>query len=362
MSNKKLTILGIVAATMVVWAVFQSYIANRPPRQQDVPGYLIGGIDIENIASMEIACQEETVRLINRGKEVVVASKNDYPAITGKVNSLIMACFDIRPAELITADKDNHETLGVTESTARNVVTIFDADGKPITGFYISNRPDEGDEDDNVYVRKLDEQKVYRLVQDNWPYIDTMAFIEQELVGAEKKDIQSVTLTGPDGSCTLQKRDADSDEIVLAGEMPAGKKFKGTDYKQVFEALSSLRFDDVKKADQVKGLMFDFGYICNLTDSTVYTLNIAKDEDKYYLRCTAKFTDKSTVELGRDDSDQELKKHEAKLLANDAAGKFAAKHKGWVYEIAPNKAENLTRTLDDLLEDIEAAKKADQAN
>jgi hypothetical protein len=46
-----------------------------------------------------------------------------------------------------------------------------------------------------------------------------------------------------------------------------------------------------------------------------------------------------------------LKKKEAKLLARDAADEFAEKHKGWVYQLPPGKAKNMTKPLAELLED-----------
>jgi hypothetical protein len=48
-----------------------------------------------------------------------------------------------------------------------------------------------------------------------------------------------------------------------------------------------------------------------------------------------------------------LKEKEAKLLAWEKAQKFAAKHKGWKYEIADWKAKDLTKGLSELVEDEE---------
>jgi hypothetical protein len=73
----------------------------------------------------------------------------------------------------------------------------------------------------------------------------------------------------------------------------------------------------------------------------------------------AEFTDKTPVEKasidqgGEVESEEELKKKEAKLLARDNAAEFTAKHNGWLYEIAEWKAKNLTKKLEDLLEDEE---------
>jgi len=44
------------------------------------------------------------------------------------------------------------------------------------------------------------------------------------------------------------------------------------------------------------------------------------------------------------------------LLADDKAQQFAAKHKGWIYEIPDWKAKNLMKELSDLLEEEEKPK------
>jgi len=353
MSNRTLAILAAIAGIMVIWAVAQSYIANRPPAEPEVPGYLIGGIDPDKIASIRVVTKDEIIRLIRRGTGFVVGNRSDYPAKTGEVNNLIASCLDIKPAEFVTDNKDNHADLGVSQDKARYIVTFFDENAEPITGFYLSPRdPDSG----NTYARELTSDRVYRLKEDAFPYLRTMDFVDQELIRAERKDIQQVTVTGPDGTAyTLKRKEPDSDEIVL-DNMPAGKKFKGSDYKWVFEALTSLRFDDVKKADDeaLKDVKFKHTYVCELKDSTVYILRISKDDDdKYWLTATAEFTDTSEVTMtrGKVESDEELKKKEAKLLGRENAQKFSTRHKGWVYEIPSYKAENLTKALDDLLED-----------
>jgi len=47
-----------------------------------------------------------------------------------------------------------------------------------------------------------------------------------------------------------------------------------------------------------------------------------------------------------------MKEKEAKLLARDNAGKFTQQHQGWAYEIPSYKASYLTRSLNELLEDL----------
>jgi hypothetical protein len=89
MSNRKLTILGIVAACMVVWAVVQSRISNRPRTAPDEPTYLIQGLNLARIGKIVVGTGEDAVTLARRGRGFVVANKDNYPANTGEINNLI---------------------------------------------------------------------------------------------------------------------------------------------------------------------------------------------------------------------------------------------------------------------------------
>ena len=98
-------------------------------------------------------------------------------------------------------------------------------------------------------------------------------------------------------------------------------------------------------------LTFDKQFACRLKDSTVYTLGIAQEDGKTYVTCQAEFTGEIPQKERRVESEEELKKKEAKLLAYDKAKEFSVKHQGWVYEIAEYKAKSLTKKLSELVED-----------
>ena len=170
-------------------------------------------------------------------------------------------------------------------------------------------------------------------------------------------------INSPSGQYTLQQKEGSS-QIVL-DNLPAGKILKSSDAESVYTALTSLRFDDVKK--KPSDLTFDKQYLCRLKDSTVYVLSLAQKDDKTYARCSADFTDSTPVEKaplnqgGEVESEEELKKKEAKLLARDEAKNFTDKHQGWVYEIPDWKAKNLTKALSDLIEDEEKPAAGDDA-
>jgi len=186
----------------------------------------------------------------------------------------------------------------------------------------------------------------------------------------------------PNSQYTL-KAEQNGQKAVLEN-IPQGKKLKDSDSNRVLIALTDLRLTDVKRKSSdisprlaysaeaaakagsarepqpVAGAKeFDRQYVCRLKDSTVYTINIAQKDNKTYISCQADFTGERPTTISKTESEQELKEKEAKLLADDKAKQFTAKHQAWIYEIVDWKAKDLTKELSDLLEDVKQEKPED---
>jgi hypothetical protein len=346
MSDKKLTILGIIAVCMVIWAVVQSRISSGPKVRPDTLVYIIQGLDPADIGSIVLATGESAVTLKREGGRFVVVNKDNYPADAKEINNLLTKCLGIRSSELYTDNPANHEDLQVTEQKARSVVKFLKPDSSVLTGIIVGKDRELGE---GSYVRLASSDKVY--IAQSVPSFGGRAidYIEQELISTKREDIQSVTVASSSGEYSL-KASEDIKTVVLEN-IPAGKRLKSSDSETVFSALTSLRFDDVKKSSE--GLSFDRQFVCRLKDSTVYTVRIAQKDNKTYVTCQADFTDTTPVVVKENEveSQEQLKNKEAKLLARDKAKEFTVKHQSWVYEIADWKAKSLTKPLSDLLED-----------
>jgi hypothetical protein len=346
MSSRKLIILGVVAVLMVLWAVVQSRIRSGPGAAPDTLAYLVQGLDPADIGSIVLGAGDGAVTLKREGGRFVVASKDNYPANPKETNNLLTKCLEIRTSQFITDNPANHEDLGVTEQKARSVVKFLKPDSSVLTGVIVGKDRELGE---GNYVRLASSDKVYIAPTVTWFSGRAIDYIEQELISARREDIQSVTVTSSSGQYTL-KAGEDGKTVVLEN-IPAGKRLKSSDSETVFGALTSMRFDDVKKSSE--GLSFEKQFVCRLKDSTVYTVKIAQKDNKTYVTCQADFTDTTPVVVkeGEVESDEQLKKKEAKLLARDKAKEFAVKHQSWVYEIPEWKSKHLTKQLSDLLED-----------
>lgn len=360
MSNRNLLILGLVAVTMVVCAAVMSKISGIPYTSPTGPGYLIQGLDPDQIASITVGKGDEQTRLVRRRQNFVVANLDDYPALSEEINKLITTCLDIRTAELYTDNPANHKDLGVTEEDASHLVKFFKADSTLLTGVIIGKQKER--REGIGYVRRVEDSSVYvTAAQIPWIKSWPTDYVEQ-LISVERKDIESVTVSCPNETYVL--RTGDNDTISL-DNLPEGKSLKNDIASRVLEALAGVRFDDVNAESSRKDLTFDRRYICRLKDSTSYTFWLTKDKDKWFAKCDAQFADQTPVTMtqGEVESVEELKKKEAKLLAQAAAEEFSRKHKGWVYQIpADYVAENMTKPLSELIEDSAKPQTQDEAD
>lgn len=350
MDNRKLGILAVIAAVMVLWAVVQARLSVGKRSLPSGPAYLIQGLEPADIDSIALGKGKDVVKIARQEGRFVVTNKGNYPADTKQINDLIAKSLDIKTSDLYTTNAGNHEDLQVTEDKARNVVKFFKADGTLLAGVVVGQSRETGQ---GTYVRLASSDDVY--LAEESPYFKDRAidYVNQEIVAAKREDVNAVTVTTPEGTYTLQPgRGADS--VVLVN-MPADKKLKDADAKGVLSALTSLRFEDVNTPAQIQGLTFDHEYICRLNNSTEYRLKLAKKGEKAYLQCEADYLDKTPVMMkpNQKDSQEELKKKEAKLLGQENAQKFTLRHKGWVYEIADWKAKSLTKKQSELFEDKE---------
>ena len=349
MSNRNLTILAVLAAVLLSWAIFQSRLADRRVVKAAQTGPLLQGLETGDIDRIELGTGPEVVQLKRQGQGFVITNKDDYPAQTKTINELITNCLEIQTVELVTDSADNHKDLEVTEEKGRYLVRFFNQDDQLITGVVVGKYTEQGA---GSYVRLVNSDDVYLTESTPFLRIEALDYVETNLLSVDQDKITQVSITNLQDDFTL--RQEPNDTIVLAPTAAqAVPKLKQTEAQQVYTALSSLYLTDVlKDPAPPEELEFNTTYRCSLQDSTVYVLQVAARDDKYFLKCGALFTDQTPVTMNRNkvETEARLQEKEAKLLAQEAALKFAAQHQGWIYEIASWKGENLTKQLSDLIE------------
>jgi len=365
MSNKNLIILSIIAVITVTWAAVQSQAihskATRPQRKTFEESFLIQGLDLSSVASIQIGTGDDPLTLVRRGIQFVIANKDDYPADTNKINTLLVNLADLRVSELVTDNSENHKSLQVTEDNAQNVVKFFDRDGALITGIIVGAKAVvEGAAGmPQTYVRLLSSSNVFAARQ--VPTVSTSAldYVNKELVSIKADEIEKVVVAHSDSNYTLKVVKNDKEPTYILDNVPESKQLAVNQAKSLFSAFASLTFQDVQKDTEVAQTLNPAGsVICYLTKQVAYTFDVLEGDEKSYVKVKADYLDSTPiVKENRIESDEELKAKEAKLLARDTADSFTKTHRGWLYEIPEWKVKNLIKSRDDLLEDIKPTEK-----
>ena len=345
MSNTKLAILSIVAVIMVLLAIGVSRVRKKLPSTSELR-YLIGSLEPDRIENVILTGGGKTITLDRRGKGFQLVEKSNYPANISKINNLITACTEIKIGEVYTSDPANHADLGVTKETAASVVTFFKTDNSAMASVLIGHTKEQGK---GTYVRLDGSNDVYVTLDDTSINMSAMNYIDKNITGAvNRDDVVSATVTS--GEERYKLLPAGDGKITLK-PLEEGRTLNETAAAEVLTAISYLQATDVLKSQT--GLDFTKRFVCQMKDSTVYTVNIAEKDKKFFVKVTADFTDTAPVQKAkRQETEEELKAKEAKLLARDAAIKFATKHGLWVYEITSYAAGNMTKTMEDLLEEV----------
>ncbi|MFC1780955.1 DUF4340 domain-containing protein [Planctomycetota bacterium] len=348
MSNKKLAILVVIAVVMLIWATIQSRVSNMSVTVSPGQTYLLQGFNPSNIDSIVISTPDsnEIVTLKRNSDGFVVVNKENYPAVTTEINDLINQCLEIKTAQLVTRDPANHEDLEITEEKAVYVIKFLKDDSTLLTGIIVGKTKDIGE---GTYIRLASSDEVYITSDAPWFKTTALDYIKQDLMSLLRADIESVKVSSSDGDYTLT---VNEESTPVLDNVPDGREAIISECEIVFAALTSLNCEDVMKNHG--GLVFDSTYVCRLKNTTVFTLSIARDDDKAYVICEADFEDRTPVTVGDiEESEEELKKKEEKLLAWEKAEAYSEKHKGWIYQIPSYKADNMTKPLADLIKDIE---------
>ncbi len=356
MSYKRLAIIGIVAAGMVVWALVQSNLSKRPEGGFAAQTGLMQGLDPSAIGSIVLQSEGNTVTLLRQDRAFVVVEKDKYPAMMKQINGLLSACIDIKTTELITSDKANYAQLGVSDDKPKIAIKFLKPDKSILAGILVGK---SGDDPIDLYVRLISSDKVYMATKVPPLRTDAMDYIDKKLVDINDEEIGRVSVESTEGSYAITRG---SDRGIVLDNIPAGKAAKSNELQQVFFALSNplFKFVDVKK-DSGK-MKFDRTYVCELNDSTVYTIQLSSKGNKTYSKWTADVVDKSdVVKESYVESKEALKAKEAKLLALDKTTDFMKRTQGWVYELPEKETKSMTMKFADLLRD-ESENPADANN
>ena len=351
MTYRQLKILAIVAGVMVTATVLLYALSGVPRARFEARAFLVQGLDPAKIGHVTITCADEAVDVKLTDNGFVVTELSDYLASVEPLNALIVSVMDVRCAEKMTGAPDRQEAFGVAEtSDTVTIVTFRDREGKTLVELFVGEPAPEGR---GTYVRLAGQDAVYRTEEPLYVRTRPLEYVDKNLVSVEAVDVQRVAVVALEDNYAIVRKDG----AFAFEDAPEGKRAKEYALDSVAEALSSLYFEGVSRADGFEA-EWTGSYEAALKGGLVYAVALAEKDGKHVVKISARGPDAAAVRkstrIGETEADASLAQKEAVLLAAETAPAFNARHEPWVYQISKWNADKLQKPLADLLEDAPA--------
>ncbi len=307
---------------------------------------LISGLPVNRLAKIEIKRKNGSISLKKEGESFLIESHGDYPAKNAEVNDFIRKCTRIEKAEKITESALHHSQFSLSATDLSDdsvVVTFFDEAAKPLSGFLVGEKHKKRQ---GNYVREMNKDTVFVSEEEITIPRESLDFAEKSLLNLGRSDIAWID--------NREFRIHTEGEGFALDDVPQGFKVKGNEHAGLADALSYFSFEDAihHKQEKVGKLVFDRHCEIQLKAPIRYHLEFATSGEDHFVRISASWTGSQTIDLKKDAPKEELEKIEADFMRNESLKKENQIWSQWVYRIAKNKADLLTKKKADVIEAV----------
>ncbi len=370
MKGNQLIVFGGVAVVALGAALLlsgRSDQASGGKQGASVGAPLVPGLDgaINDIASVTLIGAEQTLTLARDDDGWSVREKDGYAAEVSRVRELLLALADAQLLEEKTSNPENYAALGLEAPTT----IALAGDGFDERRVSIGNDARRGSA---TYVRRGDEAATWLVSGSNSAQADPVSWVDPIIINVRGERIQSVSIAHEDGE-QLSIEKATRDETgYMVKDIPAGKELR---YESIANAigtsLANLRLEDVRAADseesplagdgepltRVRYLTFD-GLVLEAStfaqgETRWVTFEASADEAQAERFAPPGDDGETGASPGDEDAPVTEEQDQAPTLAEvqAEADTLNAQLSPWVFAIGRYKAEQLTRRMDDLVQD-----------
>jgi len=339
MNNRTVLILLGVAAALILLASLESL--QKEPKSAQADRLFFP--ELESILGEAnqvtvLRAGNEPVATLRRTTEAwTVAERDGYPADFAKFRSGLLDLAEARVVEVKTSDPDQYGRLGVedvSQDTATGVAVRIESPGDSAT---VLIGEAEGE---YRYLRQADQAESY-LVDRNPDFgTETTDWLDTSLLDISGERVQQVSVAHPDGETVLVRKTDAAQANFSVENIPEGRELLYDSVANVMgSVLERLRFDDVAKADEVEDtILVEF-----LTfDGLHMTAEASETNDQGWVRFTANHTPaEAGLGAGPGESGPDAETEVAELNRRLS---------GWTFQIPRFKYEQMTRSIEDLLQ------------
>ncbi len=335
----------VVTVVTVVLAVF--VVLDRPTAKFDPvsrePVFETLRANPDAAAKVEVKSRFGSFSMVRKDGVWSTPDRFDYPIDQNDVRRLIVGISDMRYIERKTSRPERFERLEVDDVDGINAesayVRIADADDKVLAEAIIG-RPSARFIDGSssgTYIREPDTNNVWLVSGVASVQTRLIPWLERTIVSVPANTVAGIELGSGDEAVMLSRETPDTDDFVLA-DAPDDRALNGRKVTTISRALANVDLEDVKpRADLA---LPDDAQTAKVTtfDGVTVTARLAQIDNKAWGTFEAAYTG--------DPADQSEEAKAARASVEEINRRVG----NWVYWVPSATYENLTTTLDGVLE------------
>jgi len=383
MNAKTLSFLAFLTIIVIIAAVVLTQPKTTTAPLEKTPFFPnLQTSALNEVTEINITTQDESLTLMLTDKQWGLKEKHHYPVALEKVHNLLFGIAGLTILESKTSNPALYSKIGVEavtdEDAQSTLLTLKNAQGETIASVIIGN--DRTAKIDStrreIYVRKQDD-KLSWLTLGNLPVEKTVAdWLEEEIVDIDGDKVRQISITHPDGENFLISKASPENKDYQIADLPDNASIKSPyTLRSLANTLSHLNLDDSIPASDIKfAKQQTHRAVFTTFDGLEITLFTMKKDDKHYAQLSAAYNpDMVWVEPPKsdeegDDEEEPAEEAEPEIVAvqdetddepevdiKQQAETLNAKFKGWVYELAAYKVDDLEKKRNDLIEREEPA-------
>jgi len=288
---------------------------------------------------------EVIASLERSGGQWRVLEASSYPADWARLKSLLS---DLSQAEVIeekTSNPDYYSRLGVedvaTEGASGVMVSFSDETGLAalIAGNEASGR-------DGQYARLQSEARSMLLDRVLDLPDDRMQWLERDIIDIADSEVVEITIRHPDGEIVNAKKTSADDTDFVLQNIPENSEVKSNwTINSMAGSLAGLSLDEVAPDSE-----FDWS---QATVFTILTADGLQANAELMMREELPWIRLAALAYQADEPDEQTGVQPGEQ-DDDRAQEISERVSGWAYRIPQNKADTMTRHMEDLLKQPEA--------
>jgi hypothetical protein len=324
--------------------------------QQALPAILFPGLAdrLNDVASINLAGAEESFAIAkDKDGRWVMPTKGGYPVPLETVKQALVGMAELKPVEPKTANPELHSKLDLQDREAKDSksleVRLKDAAGKDIAVLLVGKKGSTATAatPGTLYVRKAGEAQAWLVSGRFEPDPKSVRWFDRDLVKVDRKRINLVIASKPDGSKLVVARETPQTDDFKPTNAPAdAKTTSGGASNALGSALGYLSYDDVAPVSTV-----DFAGAAKAEyrtfDGLVISVDVKEKDGKHWVKFAA--VQDTSIKAPEAKEGEKDKPKTPDEVAKEVEA-FNAKVKDWAYEVSKYKAEDFTKTLDDVIE------------